>query len=584
MGIESSIENIKKDLKQYKTFTEYILHLNTSIKNDLSSALKKSKKIIEITDYPEPTKNDDIYSCLIQYAMISKVSGGHIKIDNNVWILLFSFKKHSLKKLLLIIELINNKLLKQKVDIDSFKEYVYNYCKNEFVDIIINDLKIEQKKKERRNLIENDNFYINYEPVSENKKYKGEYLLQYMAIFGKKYRTDKNFISKLCEIIKYIDYQEIDYTFQQLFFFSDFPYIFGSDYNRFIFNFLSQINSIDQFIYFINFFDFNNHQKNRIDDEVLGFYKIFVVNMNNFYLFDENEFSELLLFLINLLKKNNIDKTQDILKELEIMFNNNEVINILTDILNKLNNYSKSSDFFKICIINYFLSQYKQNKNFDYLCEIVDKIHKNDILNLMFNKIIDFNISFEEFYSPDNNDTIDLIYKITTTKFYQNEEYVNINKIQTIKNFVNTYTYKIKTNDITFEEGSIINSLNDQQIKQRFIIFYQGNVVGCNSKVRFFRNKIQEFLKFNTKLKEVYNFLNTFYKEKMSQRIKDYQEKLNKFLTVKLNDNLFLEEDEKFDLFYNLSKKYNIFINSKSFIGLFELEKKKKKRKNSKYI
>ena len=164
-------------------------------------------------------------------------------------------------------------------------------------------------------------------------------------------------------------------------------------------------------------------------------------------------------------------------------------------------------------------------------------------------------------------------------KNYQNEKYVNINKIQTIKNFVNTYTYKIKTNDITFEEGSIINSLNDQQIKQRFIIFYQGNVVGCNSKVRFFRNKIQEFLKFNTKLKEVYNFLNTFYKEKMSQRIKDYQEKLNKFLTVKLNDNLFLEEDEKFDLFYNLSKKYNIFINSKSFIGLFELEKKKKKGK-----
>ena len=258
--------------------------------------------------------------------------------------------------------------------------------------------------------------------MSENKKYKGEYLLQYMAIFGKKYRNDKNFISKLCEIIKYIDYQEIDYTFQQLFFFSDFPYIFGSDYNRFIFNFLSQINSIDQFKFFINFFNFYNHQKNRIDDEVLGFYKIFVVNMNNFYLFDENEFSELLLFLINLLKKNNLDKTQDILKELEIMFNNNEVINILTDILNKLNNYSKSSDFFKICIINYFLSKYKQNKNFDYLCEILDKIHKNDILNLMFNKIIDFNISFEEFYSPDNNDTIDLIYKITTTKFYQNEE------------------------------------------------------------------------------------------------------------------------------------------------------------------
>ena len=51
--------------------------------------------------------------------------------------------------------------------------------------------------------------------------------------------------------------------------------------------------------------------------------------MNNFYLFDENEFSELLLFLINLLKNNNIDKTEDILKELEIMFNNNEEINIL---------------------------------------------------------------------------------------------------------------------------------------------------------------------------------------------------------------------------------------------------------------
>jgi len=581
MGIESSLEKINEKLQKYKNFTDYIKKLNLSINNDLSSDFKKTKKIIEIKEYPNPTKDDDIYICLIQYKLISEKSYGHIKFDNKVWIDLFSYKKYSLKQFLLIMKIIK-KILKEKGDIDEFNKYFYNYGKNQFIDIILNEMKMIEKKEERRRLIENEYFYeyLNFNRnEDENQEYKGKDILKYIKNFGMIYRNDKTFILKLCEIIKYINYEEIDYPFQNQFFFSDFPYIFGSHYHIFIFNFLSKINTIENFKHFLNFFNLYHYQRNRIDDELLGFYKIFLNNMCNFYLYNENEFIDVLLFLIKLLKINSIDKTNDIIINLEKKFKNNDVIKILAGILNNINDLIKSYDFFKIYIINYFLNHYKQNKNFDYLCKILENIQKNDILNLMFNNMFDFNISFEEFYSPINNEIIDLIYKITKTKFYQNEEYVNINKIQTIKSFINTFTYEIKNNNITFEQGLIINSLSDQQIKKRFIILYNGNEVSCNSKLRFFRNKIRDYLNYKERLTEVFNFLNTFGKEKFSKNIKDYQEKLNTFLTVKLNNNLFIEEDENFEYYYDLSQKYNIFINSKSFLGIYELEKKKKKGK-----
>ena len=97
MGVESSLDKINEKLKKYQKFTDYITQLNISINNDLSSGFEKVKKIIEIKEYPNPKKDDDIYICLIQYKLISEKSYGHIKFDNTIWIDLFSNKKYNLK-------------------------------------------------------------------------------------------------------------------------------------------------------------------------------------------------------------------------------------------------------------------------------------------------------------------------------------------------------------------------------------------------------------------------------------------------------------------------------------------------------
>ena len=375
--------------------------------------------------------------------------------------------------------------------------------------------------------------------------------------------------------MKYIDYESINSNFQKEFFKSDFQAIFGMFYNDFLINFLSKIETINDFNSFINFFNLNNKQENRKFVEISVFYTIFKSKQIEFYHNNFDNFIIILLFLISLFYKNNgKSKINEILIDLENNFNDKEIIKIL--IANILNNYSNDENylFLKPIILNYYYQKFKNNNNnINYLIKILNLIKENEDLNIMFDEILKFQINVDDFYLDSQNETIDLIFQITKTKYYKLPYTENIRKIKFLKNLFKDLYHQLNNDNFTIEEAKKINSLNDDKLKKRFVILFDGNEIKANNKFNNFKNKIEQISNYKIKLNKILFFLKTFFKTKYLNYINEYSEKLERFETIKINNSLFFSEDQHFQTFFELSQKINLFSNSKFFFGLFEIQK-----------
>jgi hypothetical protein len=274
----------------------------------------------------------------------------------------------------------------------------------------------------------------------------------------------------------------------------------------------------------INFFNLNNKQENRKFVEISVFYTIFKSKQIEFYHNNFDNFIIILLFLISLFYKNNgKSKINEILIDLENNFNDKEIIQIF--IINILNNYSNDENylFLKPIILNYYLQQFKnKNNNINYIIKILNLIKENEDLNIMFDEILKFQINVDDFYLDSQNETIDLIFQITKTKYYKLPYTENIRKIKFLKNLFKDLFLQLNNDDFTIEEAKKINSLNDDKLKKRFVILFDGNEIKANNKFNNFKNKIEQISNYKIKLNKILFFLKTFFKTKYLNYINEY--------------------------------------------------------------
>ena len=432
-----------------------------------------------------------------------------------------------------------------------------------------------------------NNFYKNKISMAiKNKKIKGTKILSFIILFWKKFNNNDIEKKTLISLIEDLDYKDIknDKNFKSLFFNSNFTE-FGIYYKDLINALFSKINSLESFNFYLNFFDFENNQKKRNLDEISCFFESFKKIRSSLNKINMQRIIKIFicLFYYNSQQKQQIEQ---IFIELDNWtVNSEDIIHILT---NLINNCNLTESFLKKYIEEYFIKKITEKQNDDYILMILINLEDLDlldkILKLKFLNEINENDFYKNMKSQNKSKyTINFLVKLSSTKLFQNDKYYNISTIKIIKETINKVYSKLKNYNINLKKANeIINTMDNNELKKRFIIIENGNLNNANDGLNNFKLKIQDCNNFILKLKEVILFLNTFFGEK-DTIIDNYSKKLQNIENFMISNNFF-NGDQDFNKYYNLSQNYKNFYKSLFFIGILETIKKDCNEKHNHHI
>ena len=415
---------------------------------------------------------------------------------------------------------------------------------------------------------------------NEIKRYAYNEIRKLRKIFEKKCKKKSDFLKSLCEIMRNITYNDIhsNLKFKAYFFGSEFPNIFGSTYEYFITCFLSNIKSSEDFWNYADFFNLINHKLNRNVYEILGFYHLFCKIQKEIYEKDYNNFISIILLILDLFYLNHLDITKEFFIILGKNFNEEEYMDFLFYLNENYINKTNNNSYLSYYIMNFFNQIFKEkNKDINYLIEVLNHLNNIQEINRVFNQIFDITINSEKFYNKSENENISKIKELFKTEYYQNPEYSeNIEKIISIKNTFVLLANTLIIRNYTYRKLKEMNSLTDTELMERFYLLFNADKQSMKSNYFSVKNTFNRYSDYKSKLKEVVIFINSFCKNILPGISDIYSEKENKFDNTIINNEHFFTEDKNFIDYYNLSKKYNIFSNSKFFLGIFECISSKK--------
>ena len=423
---------------------------------------------------------------------------------------------------------------------------------------------------------------------------KGTDLILYIRRNCKKYKNTENQykLNETMNLIRYLNYDDINKKCCKEFQNSNFMLLFDENYKDFIeklflnikLNTLKKdfqkesIQNIKYMNIILNLFQRNNQYfMDKIACE--EFEKLFD---NSIILFSSINIDELDTFFINsmnFLNTNSSEKINDIIESITNSFLINDFLPFYLDILKKNTiNYDVQE-----IIVHILLDKSINNNKLELLLEEIfeqnlSMIHINLFAENLVNKIT---LNNDDFYKEDNSFSILLFYKINIVKC----DIITIfrNLFEPIYNIIEQLYNDIMKKQIHFNElEKLYHLILNKLYYERMYLLCKGEINLMNIFEKTIYEDYEKYFqlkkKYSSKINEVLIFLNFYFKDSLSQKIKEYTEKLNHIEEFYLID-LDYSNDKELIEDFKIAQKYNELLNSLSFLGILEYHKLKKNNK-----
>ena len=451
-----------------------------------------------------------------------------------------------------------------------YKKYFTNNCS--FIFFLFLKLKVQEIKNLYEKLfpnMEKSQFYNNILlQLNKSKEIDEIEILNIINLFWDNFENKKNDKQALISLIKIINYKQIKnkYTFSDIFFSYNFSR-FGEYYCEFLNHLFTQIEDLESFDFFFQFFNFQNKFKNRNKYEIVCIFERFIKIKNQLNIFDIKRILKIFFILFHYNIKDQMDYFYNSLiiesKDYKIP------IEILTEFIN---NSNRNELFIKDYSMQYLKIIFDKSyeENFDFIYNLFNSLKESNVMDV-------FILLFPNFRNSKAN-------------FYKNKISKEIKKkaIKGIKilNYIQLLWNKFDNNNI--EKTTLVSLIgdldyndiiNDDNFKTlffssnflRFGTYYKVFINSLFSKINDL-NSFDFYLKFfdfenntqNRNVDEIYCFFESFQKIK-NEINKNNMERIIKIFIILFHFN-YSDKDQKINqIFIELE---NWAYNSKDIIDI----------------
>ena len=414
---------------------------------------------------------------------------------------------------------------------------------------------------------------------SKAERLRGEQLIIYIREKGKKYQNDPSKQKKRAKKIQYLKYEDINEKCCNEYQKSNFDTLFGKNYKTFI-KYLFKFNEIKQVDDLNRLLGFYKNEETFVKDKIVceEFENSF--EKKKVYL-NETSIDELKNFISsfsNFLAINDSEKMYDILSFLTKKFKTKDLIVIYIPIINK---ESSSFELRKKFIYDLVNKTFKEKiETYEILEDLYENLNKNeDNIETFFTVINKNNVLIKkvDFLKKHNEPIIIFYYKMVVTENYKERMY-NYPFFQKNNQIIKNIYLDIIELNIKFNELENLYNLNKgNEENERIYLLCEGDEDSMielrnniNQNYENFRKTKEEYLK---KVNSILTYINFYFKDYLSEKIKQYSKKINIFNELYLKD-INIDDSPEFNTLYERSTLFNRFTPSLSFAAIYEFQSK----------
>jgi len=495
-----------------------------------------------------------------------------------------------------LIEMYNNDLQLEEKDLNNIKELFSNLVKvfegnnyeklNELKNILEKYRTYDEIKLKINNVMDRLDNALHYtgKKYIENDLWNNMQILDYLQNDVKRFYREYKNNPEFAFLISHIKLDDIDENFCKKFFGNindpyDYKRQFESNYNIFISSIVKNAYTYSHLAKLYNIFNIQRcpRQNQSIINNLV---ETFGKNLDR----DGMEFSDIQIIVYQLYKlvSDNDDYCKNsIIKYTKRIFDEQEVNDLFVFILNTFSD--ELNDGIKEQLIR-SITDISNDNVFD----ILSKINKESIVNMVVKKIKNKEIKEKDIFSITVSENLELLQNFIKSNYFQNmnDKFMKLEYVKKTFATVNNIIEKLEEFEFSMEQVEIMNQLYrtkrnnySNDLRERFLILSLGDT---KSKVitSLYGNiikKISYCTDRSNKIDEIINIFSNYYPNEKKDVIEKYEtlrENIMKSLVCDFPDESKLNEIG-FDKLYHEAHQITKFKDSKIFIMIHENQKKK---------